>query len=73
LRSLLGFGGPVKYVFKALEGNPGDPSPDHTHAPNSDWLWDRVIELLQGVEPKAEYVHPPGTVDTTTGEPKSAS
>jgi len=43
LRSLLGFGGPAK-IFNPLPG-----SPEHVPAPNSDWLWDRVLEVLQGV------------------------
>lgn len=42
LVSLLGFGGPAK-VFKALPGNP-----EHVPAPNSEWLWQRVVEVLQG-------------------------
>jgi hypothetical protein len=44
LSSLLGFGGPAK-VFAALPGGP-----NHVSAPNSDWLWDRVMEVLQGYD-----------------------
>jgi hypothetical protein len=40
--SLLGFGGPAR-VFTAI---PQDP--DHTHAPNSPFVWDRVLDVLQG-------------------------
>jgi hypothetical protein len=40
--SLLGFGGPAK-VFKPLPGNP-----KHVPAPNSEWLWSRVMDVLQG-------------------------
>jgi len=57
LRSLLGFGGPAK-VFQALPGNP-----PHVPAPNSEWLWDRVIELLQG-EDVRKYLR---SADTSEG------
>jgi hypothetical protein len=44
LCSLLGFGGPAK-VFQPL---PKDPQ--HAPAANSEWLWDRVIEVLEGFD-----------------------
>jgi lecithin:cholesterol acyltransferase len=57
LPSLLGFGGPAK-VFKALPGNP-----EHVPAPNSDFLWDRVMELLEGFDVSSFFQN----ADTTQG------
>jgi pimeloyl-ACP methyl ester carboxylesterase len=58
ISSQLGFGGPAK-VFTPLPGGP-----KHSDAPNSDFLWDRVIDVLLGEEVSRHLIK----ADTTNGE-----
>jgi hypothetical protein len=44
LCSQIGFGGDIN-VFKALPG-----APDHVPAPNNEWMWSRVIDVLLGYD-----------------------
>ena len=48
-------------VFKPLPGHP-----KHMDAPNSQWLWNRIIDVLQGAEVKNALVNA-DTVSTETG------
>jgi len=52
LSSQLGFGGPIN-VFRRLPG-----SPEHVPAPNSEWLWERVIDVLLGYDVTKHLVPP---------------
>jgi len=60
LCSQIGFGGPVK-VFKPLPG-----APEHVPAPNSQWLWNRVVDVLWGYD-VTKHLVPAGEIDTTKG------
>jgi hypothetical protein len=60
LCSQLGFGGPAN-VFKPLPG-----APAHVPAPNSQWLWNRVIEVLLGYD-VTQHLVPAGDVNLTKG------
>ncbi len=60
LCSQLGFGGPA-HVFRPLPGGP-----EHANAPNTPWLWRRILDVLLEYD-VTRFLVPAGEVNTTTG------
>jgi len=52
--SLLGIGTPNAKIFAPLPGNPA-----HVPAPNSEWLWDRVLDVLTSRNVSSYLVNEP--------------
>lgn len=65
LESQLGFGGKAK-VFKRIEDRADGTGPAHVPASNHPWVWDRILETLQGRDPK-EHLAKPNEANPETG------
>jgi hypothetical protein len=47
--SLLGFGGQATVLTRIRNGKKYDgDDPDHTHAPNAPFVWDTIMQIIQG-------------------------